>query len=54
MASNGPSKRGMYVTGKSLVDWLEADLGYGSGRNEAIFFSEAWRCAIDDDRDEVV
>jgi urease accessory protein len=35
---------------KSLVDWLEADLCYGSGRNEAIFFSEAWRCAIDDDR----
>ena len=35
---------------KSLVDWLEADLCYGSGRNEAIFFSEAWRCAIADDR----
>ena len=35
---------------KSLVDWLEADLSYGSGRNEAIFFSEAWRGAIDDDR----
>jgi urease accessory protein len=34
----------------SLVDWLEADLSYGSGRNEAIFFSEAWRCAMDDDR----
>jgi urease accessory protein len=34
----------------SLVDWLEADLCYGSGRNEAIFFSEAWRFAIDDDR----
>jgi urease accessory protein len=34
---------------KSLVDWLEADLCYGSGRNEAIFFSEAWRRAIDDD-----
>src|ERR1700746_2312589 len=33
---------------KSLVDWLEADLCYGSGRNEAIFFMEAWRCAIDD------
>jgi urease accessory protein len=28
---------------KSLVDWLEADLCYGSGRNDAIFFSEAWR-----------
>jgi urease accessory protein len=35
---------------KSLVDWLDADLCYGSGRNEAIFFSEAWRCAIEDDR----
>src|SRR5262249_192805 len=30
----------------SLVDWLEADLCYGSGRNEAIFFSEAYRCVI--------
>jgi urease accessory protein len=35
---------------ESLVDWLEADLCYGSGRNEAIFFSEAWRCATDNDR----
>ncbi|SDR59038.1 urease accessory protein [Rhizobiales bacterium GAS113] len=35
---------------KSLVDWMEADLCYGSGRNEAIFFSEAWRCAIDGNR----
>ena len=35
---------------KSLVDWMEVDLCYGSGRNEAIFFCEAWRCAIDDDR----
>jgi urease accessory protein len=35
---------------KSLVDWLEVDLCYGSGRNEGIFFCEAWRCAIDDDR----
>jgi urease accessory protein len=35
---------------KSLVEWLDADLCYGSGRNEAIFFSEAWHCAIDDDR----
>src|SRR6516162_755814 len=33
---------------KSLVDWLGADLCYGSGRNEAIFFIESWRCAIDD------
>src|SRR5262245_61932741 len=33
----------------SLVDWLEADLCHGSGRNEAIFFSAAWRCALDAD-----
>jgi urease accessory protein len=37
---------------ESLVDWLEADLRFGSGRNEVIFFSEAWRCAMDDDREE--
>jgi urease accessory protein len=35
---------------QSLVDWAQADLCYGSGRNEAIFFSEAWRCARADDR----
>lgn len=35
---------------KSLVDWLEADLCFGSGRNEAIFFHEAWCYAIKDDR----
>jgi urease accessory protein len=29
----------------SLVDWLDADLRYGSARNDAIFFVEAWRCA---------
>ena len=34
---------------ESLVDWLEADLRYGSGRNEAILFSEAWQAAIDED-----
>ena len=34
---------------KSLVDWLEADLRYGSGRNESIFFMEAWRSAVNDD-----
>jgi urease accessory protein len=39
-----------YIHGReSLVDWLEADLRYGSGRNEAIFFLEAWRCATEDD-----
>jgi urease accessory protein len=35
---------------KSLVDWLAADLCYGSGRNEGIFFSAAWSCATRDDR----
>jgi urease accessory protein len=35
---------------KGLVDWLEADLYYGSGRNEAIFFIQAWRAVINDDR----
>jgi urease accessory protein len=39
---------------KSLVDWLEADLCYGSGRNEAIFFIEAWRSVIDDDREKLL
>jgi urease accessory protein len=29
----------------SLVDWLGADLRYGSGRNDAIFFHEAWSSA---------
>lgn len=33
----------------SLVDWLEADVRYGSGRNEAIFFAEAYSCAMNDD-----
>ena len=31
----------------SLVDWLDADLRHGSGRNDAILFVEAWRCATD-------
>jgi urease accessory protein len=35
---------------ETLVDWLEADLCYGSGRNEAIFFNEAWRCTLNNDR----
>jgi urease accessory protein len=38
---------------KSLIDWLEADLCYGSGRNEAIFFIEAWRCGRNDNRGEL-
>jgi len=39
---------------KSLIDWLEADLCYGSGRNEAIFFIEAWRSATDDDCEKLL
>ena len=35
---------------QSLVDWLESDLRHGSGRNEAIFFKEAWRSAADYER----
>ena len=34
----------------TLVEWLEADLCHGSGRNEAIFFSEAWRYTSSEDR----
>jgi urease accessory protein len=29
----------------SLLEWLDADLRYGSVRNEAIFFSAAWNSA---------
>jgi urease accessory protein len=39
---------------ESLVDWLEADLRYGSGRNEAIFFIEAWRSAAEDDCEKLL
>jgi urease accessory protein len=35
---------------RSLVDWLRADLRYGSVRNEAIFFGEAWRATKRSDR----
>jgi len=35
---------------KSLVDWLDADLYCGSGRNEAIFFYQAWSSAVKHDR----
>jgi urease accessory protein len=44
------AEAGDVVDRRSLVDWLEEDLCYGSGRNEAIFFMEAWRCTMDDDR----
>ena len=39
---------------KSLVDWLEADLCYGSGRNEAIFFAGAWRYTTEDDCEKLL
>ena len=39
---------------ESLVDWLEADLCYGSGRNEAIFFIEAWRSAKENDCEKLL
>jgi urease accessory protein len=32
---------------QSLVDWLDADLRYGTARNDAIFFVKAWHCAVD-------
>jgi urease accessory protein len=38
----------------SLVDWLQTDLCYGSGRNEAIFFSEAWHRVTGDDREKLL
>src|SRR5260370_42398964 len=39
---------------ETLIDWLEADLRYGSGRNEAIFFIDAWRSGAPADLGEVV
>jgi urease accessory protein len=38
----------------SLVDWLDADLRYGSARNDAIFFVEAWRCAAEGHRAQLL
>jgi urease accessory protein len=38
----------------SLVAWLDADLCYGSGRNEAIFFAATWRCAISRDSSRLI
>jgi urease accessory protein len=34
---------------KSLVEWLDADTRYGSIRNEALFFNEAWRSVMSRD-----
>src|SRR5580692_11320698 len=39
---------------QSLVDWLESDLRHGSGRNEAIFFKEAWLYATKNDQEGLV
>jgi urease accessory protein len=41
---------GHIIDRQDLTDWLKADLCYGSGRNEAIFFSAAWRSTVHDDR----
>ena len=35
---------------ETLVEWLGSDLRHGSGRNEAIFFVEAWRSGVRDDQ----
>src|SRR5262249_19900339 len=44
-----------YVSDRaSLVEWLVADLCYGSGRNEAIFFSNAHRCVTECDETELL
>src|SRR5215510_13605160 len=38
----------------SLVDWLDADLRFGSTRNDATFFVEAWRCAAGGHHDRLL
>src|SRR5215813_7910932 len=38
----------------SLVEWLDADLRYGSGRNEAILLREAWRHTADPSRTKLL
>src|SRR5215510_12735697 len=39
---------------ETLVDWLGADLCYGSGRNEAMFFHQSWRSTSEDDRHQLL
>src|SRR5262244_3213247 len=39
---------------RSLVDWLQADLCYGSLRNEEIFFTEAWNAALAEDHERLL
>ena len=38
----------------SLLEWLEADVRYGSVRNEAIFFREAWNSARNCERTKLL
>jgi len=38
----------------SLVEWLDADMRYGSGRNEAILLREAWRHTSDPSRKKLL
>jgi len=39
---------------KSLVAWLDADLCHGSGRNEAILFTETWHCVVNRDSSRLI
>ena len=48
------TEAGLIKDRKSLVDWLEADFRYGSGRNEMIFFSQAWRAATEEDSERLL
>jgi urease accessory protein len=38
----------------SLLEWLKADLRYGSVRNEAIFFSATWKSARSGERNRLL
>src|SRR5215471_2428830 len=38
----------------SLLEWLDADLRYGTVRNEAIFFSAAWNSARSCEREKLL
>ena len=38
----------------SLIEWLRADIAHGSIRNEAIFFSVAWRAATQGERAQLL
>ena len=45
MALNGLLKQDICMTARVLSIGWKRIFAYGSGRNEAIFFSEAWRYA---------